>query len=54
MHSTAHVWALAGGAAPGSILTDEQCEAACADGTARIQTAIQAIRDEGDPGTDRG
>jgi hypothetical protein len=54
MHNIEQVWDLAGGAAPGSILTDEQCEEACADVTARIRTAIQAIRDEGTPGTDRG
>jgi hypothetical protein len=53
MHNVEDIWALAA-AAPGSILTDEQCEAACADGIARMRTAIQAIRGEGSPGTDHG
>jgi hypothetical protein len=54
MHNIEQVWALVDSATPGLFLTDEQYEAAFADGTARIQTAIQAIRDEGIPGTDRG
>jgi hypothetical protein len=54
MHSIEQVWGLAGRAARGAILTDEQCKAACADVIARVQTAIQSIRNEGNPGTHPG